>query len=280
MRVVNTDAEAYWSHAAAAWVELEEHLEDVVAVPGRLAMEALGLEPGHRVLDVGCGAGATTVELARRVAPDGLVLGADIAPGMIERARERATTTGLPVGFERADAQVHDLGEGAFDAAYSRFGVMFFADPVAAFANIRRALRSGSRLGFACWQEPVRNEWMLVPAAAALAVLGAAPPPVGPDEPGPFAFADAGRVRSILQGAGFDAVQVESHEDAVTVDEADIDRVARANSRVGLVDRLLQEAPERRGDVVDAIAAALRERLDDGVVRAGRAFHVVTAVAS
>ena len=120
--------------------------------------------PGQRVVDLGCGSGRTTLELAARVGPGGEAVGVDISAGMLARARERAARSGTGnVEFVYADVQVHELGEALFDAAYSRFGVMFFADPVAAFANIRKALRPGAVLSFVCWQSVFDNEWMLHP---------------------------------------------------------------------------------------------------------------------
>ena len=170
MTFANTDAAEFWAGMAPTWVELEDQLEQVGGGPGEWAMDRLSLGPGALVLDVGCGTGRTTLALARRVAPGGQAVGVDISDEMLMRAQEHAEAAGTEnVSFVHADAQVHDLGDAAFDAAYSRFGVMFFADPVAAFGNIRRALKPGGSLGFVCWQSVFDNEWMLVPGAAAMA---------------------------------------------------------------------------------------------------------------
>src|SRR5262249_38336345 len=149
------------------------------------------------VLDVGCGCGDSTVDLARRVAPDGTVVGMDISAVMLERARQTAREQGVNARFEHADAQTHAFAPASFDVLFSRFGVMFFADPTAAFANLRSALRPGGKLAFVCWQSLAENPWMLVPLGAAFQIIP--PPPMpAPDAPGPFAFADQSRVRSIL----------------------------------------------------------------------------------
>jgi len=140
------------------------------------------------------------------------VTGVDISAEMLARARERAAR--LHVGnaeFVHADVQVHDLGEASFDAAYSRFGVMFFADPVAAFGNIRRALRPGGLLSFTCWQSVFEDEWMLIPGAAVAEVTGALPPMPGPDEPGPFF---PGRCRPCRRRAGRGGIRFDSHSAA------------------------------------------------------------------
>src|SRR5688572_8567840 len=138
-------------------------------------MDRLPLTAGDRVVDLGCGSGRTTVELARRVSPGGAALGVDISPEMVTFARTHSRDTAAE--FLTADVQDHDLGHGAFDAAYSRFGVMFFQDPVTAFANVRRSLKKDDGvLAFACWRTVFDNEWMLVPATAAMGIMGTAPP--------------------------------------------------------------------------------------------------------
>ena len=152
----NIEQAEFWSELAPTWLELEDQLEEVGGPPGELAMDRLELLPGQRVVDLGCGSGRTTLELAARVGPGGEVVGVDISAEMLARGRERAARLGAGnVEFVHADAQVHDFGEARFDAAYSRFGVMFFTDPVAAFANVRTALRPGERChssaGGACW---------------------------------------------------------------------------------------------------------------------------------
>ena len=197
---------------------------------------------------------------------------------MLARARERAAR--LHVGNAEsvhADVQVHDLGEASFDAAYSRFGVMFFADPVAAFGNIRRALRPGGLLSFTCWQSVFEDEWMLIPGAAVAEVTGALPPMPGPDEPGPFSLADPGRVRTVLGAAGFGSVVVAPHADQVVISEDRISEVAVTSVRVGGVREALREADQpTRERVLAAIEEAMRARVADGQVRASRGVLLVT----
>jgi SAM-dependent methyltransferase len=196
---------------------------------------------------------------------------------MLVRGRERTSRLGIrDVPFLHADLQVQDLGEDRFDAAYSRFGVMFFTDPAAAFANVRRALRPEGRLSFVCWQSVFDNEWMLVPGAAAMSVTGAMPPPPGPEEPGPFSLADPDRVRAVLHAAGFDHVEVVPHNDTVVIAEERIPEVAVTSTRVGVVREALRDADdETRRRVLAAIEDALRARLQDGEVRASRGILLV-----
>jgi SAM-dependent methyltransferase len=275
----NIEQAEFWSQLAPVWLDLEDRLEEVGGPPGQLAVDRLDLLPGQRVVDLGCGSGRTTLELASRVGPDGEVLGVDIAAEMLARGRERAAGAGN-IEFLHADVQVHDLGQARFDAAYSRFGVMFFTDPVAAFANVRTALRPGGMLSFVCWQGVFDNEWMLVPGAAVASVTGSLPPMPGPDEPGPFSLADPDRVRAVLDAAGFESLAIEPHADHVVISEARIPEVALTSIRVGGVREALREADDQtRERALAAIEEALRARLQDGEVRVSRGVLLVTGIA-
>jgi SAM-dependent methyltransferase len=276
---VNNEQAEFWSQLAPTWRELEDELEEVGGPPGRLAMDRPDLLPGQRVVDLGCGLGRTTLDLAARVGPGGEVVGVDISAEMLARGRERAAGLGN-VEFVHADVQVHDLGEARFEAAYSRFGVMFFADPVAAFANVRRALRPGGALSFVSWQGVFDNEWMLIPGAAVAGVTGSLPPMPGPDEPGPFSFADPGRVHAVLEAAGFGSVAAVPHTDQVVISEDRISEAATAIVRVGGVREALREADDQtRQRALAAIEEALRGRLQAGEVRLSRGVLLVTGSA-
>ena len=154
---------------AAAWAEVRQPLELQLTPLGRPALDALAARPGERILDIGCGGGDTVLDLARRVAPDGSIVGIDVSAAVLAFARRAAEGLGQ-VRFIQADAQAPPFAPASFDAAFSRFGVMFFADPVAAFANIRRSLRPGGRLAFVCWRPMTENPWM--GAAMAVIMLG------------------------------------------------------------------------------------------------------------
>ena len=276
MAFVNNEQAEAWSKLAPTWLANEDRIERVSTLPGELAMDRLGLAPGQRVVDLGCGSGRTTLELAARVGPSGDVVGVDISAEMLARARERAGQLGN-VEFVHADVQVHDLGEARFDAAYSRFGVMFFADPVAAFANVRRALRAGGVLSFVCWQGVFDNEWMLVPGAAVAGVTASLPPMPGPDEPGPFSLADPGRVHAVLEAAGFGSVEAVPHADQVVIPEEGIPEAVTASVQVGGVREALREADDQtRQRAVAAIDEAFRARLQAGEVRLSRGVLLVT----
>lgn len=202
------EGQEFWDKRAAAWERRADEISAFSDTYGSAAIEALAPQPGEQVLDVGCGPGVTTLDLARLVGPDGTAMGVDISEGMVGAARRRADTAAVSnATFLFADAATADLG-GPFDAVYSRFGVMFFADPPAAFANIAGALRPGGRLAWAVWGPLADNPWMFVPSMAASAPLGAELSIPEPGAPGPFSLSDADHVRELLLAAGLEDVSV------------------------------------------------------------------------
>lgn len=165
---------------------------------------AAAIAPAEHLIDIGCGTGETT-RLAGRKARAGSAFGIDLSARMIERARQRVAEEGLPnVRFERGDAQIYPFEPERFDLAISRYGSMFFDDPVAAFTNIAAALRPGGRVAMLCWREIARNEWVQALRLALAAGRDLPEPP--PHAPSPFAFADPSRVREILSAAEFEDI--------------------------------------------------------------------------
>lgn len=183
------------------------------------------------------------------------------------------------VEFVVGDAQSNDLGRVAFDAVFSQFGVMFFSDPAAAFANLCRAIHDGGRIAFACWQDVFANEWMLVPSSAVVGVTGELPPMPGPGEPGPFSLADPGHVQQLLLGAGFESIEVLPHEEQVVVSEGQVEMVVEAACRIGAIREVLEtnDDPEFHDQIRSAVRAALVGRVQGGQLRLGAAALVVTA---
>jgi SAM-dependent methyltransferase len=199
---------AYWNGPGAErWLKQQRAHDALLSAVGDMLLERAAAAAGEIALDIGCGCGATTIPLARRVAPSGRVLGVDVSGPMLERARQLAPA-GLPLDFALGDATVYPFEPGRADLLCSRFGVMFFTDPVRSFVNMRRGLRPGARLVFACWREPRRNPWMMLPLQQAYRHVPRLPEP-GPEDPGPFSFASEPRVRGILERAGFGAIELE-----------------------------------------------------------------------
>lgn len=218
------------------WTEYEEHYNAASARYDPRLYAAAQLSATDHVLDIGCGCGVST-RGAARIATSGAALGVDLSTRMIERARERSRSEKLTnIRFEHADAQVHRFEEAAVDVVISRFGAMFFGDPVAAFANIRRALRTGGRLALLSWQELARNEWVFALRTALAA--GRALPDPPPGIPGPFGLADAGSVQRILADAGFTGVRLEETSERVQLG-ADVDDAFGFVSTLGLTRGML-----------------------------------------
>ncbi len=260
----------------AAWAQVREPLERQLAPLGRPALTRLALRSGESVLDIGCGGGETLLEIARAVGPTGTVVGVDISAAILAYTQHAVAESGQ-VRLVHADAQTFPFEPLAFDAAFSRFGVMFFADPVVAFANIRRSLKCDGRLAFVCWRALEENELDFLPLAAAVAHL---PPQAVADRdaPGPFAFADPGRLRGILEQAGFDSIDIAARDDLVG--SGDLDAMLAVCTRVGALGKILREQPELRPAVLPGLRAALAARDGPGGVRLNAATWVVSARAS
>ena len=256
-----------------AWAEVRELLELQLAPLGRRGLAALAPHPGESVLDIGCGGGETALDLVRSVAPDGTVVGIDLSAAVLAFA-QRAAQGCERVRFVQADAEVFPFEPASFDAAFSRFGVMFFADPVAAFINIGRSLRPNGRLAFVCWRALEENPLDIVPLRAASAHLS--PQPVhDPAAPGPFAFAHRDRVRGILERAGFGEIDITAHDEQVG--SGDLDAMLAVCSRVGALGKILRENPELRAATLPAVRSALAAHAGPDGVKLNAATWVVTA---
>lgn len=267
---------AYWNEAAGpTWAALQIQLDRQIGPLGRAAQTALDARAGEHILDIGCGCGESSLELARAVGPSGSVTGFDISRPMLEIAGARAAEAGLSQArFVEADAQTHPFPPGATDAMFSRFGVMFFADPTAAFANIRKGLKPGGRLAFVCWRAMAQNPIMTLPLASAAHLLPPAAPPE-PGAPGPFAFADKDRTSGIMAAAGFTDIVFTPHDQKIG--SGDLETTLGLSLRIGPLGGMLRENPDKREAVIDAVRAALRPHEGpDGVLLAS-ATWIVTA---
>jgi SAM-dependent methyltransferase len=230
---------------------------------------------GGRVLDVGCGAGATTLAMAKRLGANGRAVGVDISGPLLEAARSRAATEGVSTAmFVQADAQTHAFDPGSFNAMISRFGVMFFDDPEAAFNNMRRAMRVGAKLAFVAWRSPAENPFMTAAKRAAEPLLTNMPTP-DPAAPGQFAFADADRVRGILQAGGWSDIDLQPLDVEGTVGESELLVYVTRLGPVGLALKEVDEATRAR--VTEVVHAAFRPYIKNGSARFGMACWLVTA---
>ena len=206
---LHEDQIAYWNGAGGTrWVAQQERTDTVMAEIAALTIERARVQPGETVLEIGCGCGGATRGLSQAVGPKGEVLALDVsAPILVSAVRQFSEASNIK--FVQGDAASYRFPEGVADLLFSRFGVMFFGDPAAAFANMRRALKPNARMSFACWRGLTENPWMMVPLEAVYEHVPRLPRPE-PDAPGAFSFAEPDRVRRILLEASFTEPTLES----------------------------------------------------------------------
>jgi SAM-dependent methyltransferase len=275
--IVNVDQAREWGGPEGEhWVANQARYEELDRAFTPVLIDAAAIGPDERVLDIGCGCGQTTLLAARRAAA-GSALGVDLSAPMLARAVADAAAAGLRnVRFERADVQVHRFPRAGFDLVLSRFGVMFFADPVAAFTNVAAALAPGGRLVFLCWQDVAVNEWVTVPASAALAHVPA--PDFGSaGAPGPFSLASPARITDVLARASFGHTQVRAVEAQMRLGDDAEDAVGFL-AGIGVARRLLDQVDDATAERARAaVRDALRPYERPGGVRLGGAAWLVTA---
>ena len=247
----------YWNgKGEQRWAEHHDRHDALLRPISERLLALADAKPGEFVLDIGCGCGDTTLEFADRVAPEGEALELDVSATMLKRARERAPEDGF-ARFIRADATTYEPPPGEIDLVASRFGVTFFADPVQTFANIRAGMKPGGRLAFACWRAARDNPWVIESLRAASAHASRLPE-TGPEDPGPFAFADESRVRRILFDAGFFDIDIEPEEFDLDVALGQgLDTAVETAMEIGPTSRMLEDQPETtRAAAAAAIRAA------------------------
>ncbi|MFH8414446.1 class I SAM-dependent methyltransferase [Streptomyces collinus] len=274
-RRTDDEQAARWNGPAGnAWVDLQELLDEMFRPFEELLVEAVAAEHAGSVLDVGCGTGGVTRAVARRA---GHCVGVDISGPMIETARAHAEREGVPASFIQADAQEYAFDPGAFDAVVSRFGVMFFSDPVRAFGNLRSAVRDGAGLRCVVWRGPGENPFMTTAERAAAPFLPDLPAR-RPDQPGQFAFADPERVRRILAESGWAGIDIQPVDVVCALPEKDL---VTYFTRLGPLGMVLPGADERtRAEIVEAVRPAFDPFVQGTEVRYTAACWMVSARAA
>jgi SAM-dependent methyltransferase len=273
----NREQIEFWNGTAAErWVREQDGMDRALGPFGLAAMERLAPAAGEGIVDVGCGSGHTLLQLAERVGSGGRVLGVDPSRPLLERARER-TRHLRQVELCEGDAASLSL-PGPLHGLFSRFGVMFFADPAQAFSSLRAQLEPGARLSFVCWQPLADNAWSAVPLSVACSVLGEAPVPPDPTAPGPFAFASPVRVNGVLRDAGWHHVEIEAFRTSVLMSSEGAESAVNFMVQLGPVSRLLaQRSEEQRTAVRQRLTEHFQPSLRDGRLELEGAAWLVSA---
>lgn len=272
---------AFWnSPAARAWSDQHERQDRALAPLSAAALQLAAPQPGERVLDIGCGSGATVLDLAARVGERGQVLGVDIAEASVARANQRIAAAGLPQAqVIAADVATHPFAPRSCDLVFSRLGVMFFADPTAAFTNIRRAVRPDGRLALAVFRPAAENPWPQAPHDAVRHLLPPTPPP-RPGDPGMFSWGDPARVRQILEPAGFREVSLAPVDIDYRIAGGGAAEAAEFAMLFGPLTRLLpQLSAARRQEVRATLENFFKNHATPAGVSLPAAFWVVQALA-
>lgn len=279
MTADNSEQIAQWNGALGErWAAMQREIDRIVVPFGDAALRAAAPQPGERVIDVGCGCGDTSIELARSVGETGAVLGVDVSQPMLEVARARAVSTNRAnLSFENVDASEAALPTET-DLVFSRFGVMFFSQPFDAFRHLRKSLRKDGRCVFVCWRAPRDNSWATAPLSAAHAAMGVTAGPSDPYAPGPFAFADDERVHAILSDAGFDAIRMQRVDVPLSLGTT-ARSAAQFALQVGPVSRFARESGvEHLPTILDAVERAFAPLAEaEGQVRLNGSTWIVSA---
>ena len=278
---LNADQIAYWNGPGGEHWTDRQQMQDILLEPvSNILIDRAKAKAGERIVDVGCGCGATSLAFAQKVGQTGRVLGIDISAPMLARARQNAPAE-MPVEFVLADATVYPFDQASFDLLASRFGVMFFAQPALSFANLRKALRPSGRLAFACWREPRDNPWLMMPLQAVYKHVPKLPQ-LGPEDPGPFAFASEARVTRILSEAGFSGIKMERCD--LSLDVAigrGLEAAVESALEIGPASRALQDQPpDIRAAATDSIREVLAPFAKGQAVPLPGSIWLVTASAS
>ena len=272
----SSEAQMYWNEEGGdKWVENIDFAESFMVPMSDRLIERSAAKKGEKILDVGCGGGITTLKLAALAGEGGGVLGVDVSRQIIDVAIKRAEDS-ANIEFQHSDAASAEFGENKFDLITSRFGVMFFDDPVAAFKNLHRSLKPTGRLVFLCWRTLQENPWMAEPAAATFQIL---PPPAekpGPTDPGPFSLGEAEHLTNVLQSAGFTNINLDPVDLGLPM--SSVDTAVGFLTRLGpAADALKEASDDQRVEVIAAIRSVMEKYSNVDGVLAPAATWIISA---
>jgi len=276
----NVEMSEYWNGSGGKrWLNFQERIDSSLISFGQKVMEAVAITDGERVLDIGCGCGDTSLEIALKVGSSGRVEGLDISEVILQQARKRTASEERDnINFECADAQTYRFESNVYDVAFSRFGVMFFDDPVVALGNIRQSLKLGGRIAFICWQPINENQWVNLALDVAANHIPL-PLPSNPEDPGPFSFGDTNRVERILAKAGFVNTRIKNFNTLFNVG-ADIEEAVTFLTNIGPTCAAIEAAEAgdvARQRIMDELRYLIASYKTEQGIELGAAAWVVTA---
>ncbi len=275
---LHADQLQYWDGAGGErWVAQQGRRDLALGDLAKPALDKAQVRAGETVLDVGCGCGETSALLAKAVGPQGRVVAVDVSSPILAEARTRLASFDN-VETILADAATYPLPQDSFDLMFSRFGVMFFGDPTAAFSNIRKALKPDGRLVFACWRSPQENGWMTAPFEAVKHLLPPMPK-LDPETPGPLSFGDPSRVTRVLTGAGFTSPTFDKVDKTMELAAGEgVDGAVNSAMELGPIARALDGASETlRAEVAKALAAYFAPKMEGGELNLPAGVWIVSA---
>lgn len=259
------------------WVDFADPLDLMLEPLSDALLSRAVIQQGENVLDIGCGAGALTMPAADLVGDESITIGVDVSAPLIQLAKQRARTSGSRASFELADAATY-CGPIKFDIGISRLGVMFFEDPIAALANIRKQVKPGGGLAFVCWQSVQSNPWLMEPIRAAAPFLQTMPSASHPDAPGPFSFADKDRLSRVLDQSGWKNVSIEPLRAELTLPGTSTQETAALMIQLGPIAGLIRAQNLDASPILEAVEGLMEARMDsDGRVRMESASWLVSA---
>ena len=277
MKIINQEQKEFWNEKKGEiWVSLESKIDKMLGPLGDQAIKILKPKVGEKILDIGCGTGSTSQTLSKLVGESGIITGIDISKPILNFAQKQKENKKIKnINFIQADAQNHQFSDLNFDAVFSRFGIMFFEDPISAFKNIKKSLSCNGRLTFVCWSKREDNDWINLSSNVASQFLEL-PPKANPKEPGPFAFEDYFYIEEILTKSGWKNIKIKAYKQNIVIGKT-LDYAADFLSRMGPMSVPFENANEQ---TKEKVISALKECYSQYFTAKGVEFHFSSWIVS
>tara|TARA_B100001057_G_scaffold265168_1_gene265395 strand:- start:170 stop:1021 length:852 start_codon:yes stop_codon:yes gene_type:complete len=277
MKIINQEQKEFWNEKKGEiWVSLESKIDKMLGPLGDQAIKILKPKVGEKILDIGCGTGSTSQTLSKLVGESGIITGIDISKPILNFAQKQKENKKIKnINFIQADAQNHQFSDLNFDAVFSRFGIMFFEDPISAFKNIKKSLSCNGRLTFVCWSKREDNDWINLSSNVARQFLEL-PPKANPKEPGPFAFEDYFYIEEILIKSGWKNIKIKEYKQNIVIGKT-LDYAADFLSRMGPMSVPFENANEQ---TKEKVISALKECYSQYFTAKGVEFHFSSWIVS